>query len=945
MPMHEFLTALRDLLGTEHVITDPVNLAPYRHDWLPGDYPLPDVVVRPTDPAHLPAIVRLAQAAGLPVVARGAGTGLAGGARPIYGGVVIDLSRLCTIEQIDIPNRQVLAHVGVITYALSAAVAGQGWFYAPDPASWQMCTIGGNIANNSGGPRCLKYGVTTNHVLALEVTLADGRQGWIGDGTETFTWHGYDLIGLLVGSEGTLAVIGRAWLRLTRKPEANRVALALFPDVVSACAAVSAILAAGYVPTALEVMDATTMLAVNRAQQADLPAEAGAALIIEIDGVTEGLDETMAEIEVMCRRYGAFQIRTAVTIAEQERLWAARRSAFASFHTLAPSFYLVDTVVPRTRLPAMMAHTQRLSTQYGLPIANVFHAGDGNLHPLVLYDPSDPVQVAKAHAITADVLALSIAEGGAVSGEHGIGVEKRDFLARLYRQADLAVHATVYAVFNSEHRLNPGKVFPVGLDPLALAAERTAGLVTPQSLAREHLPAALAEVVGAAYVLTGTDTTAYAVQGRLPALVVLPATTTELAGVMSLCYQAGVHVVPWGGGTQQAIGQLATDPDVVVVTRRLQRVVAYEPDDLTIRVEAGMTLAELKRILAAHRQQFPLEIADEAQATLGGLLATDTNGSRRSGYGTLRDLVLGLTVVQVDGTVVQLGGQVVKNVSGYDVVKLFIGSHGTLGIISEVSLRTFPCPPATVSIVTGFADHNTAVRFLNELTTTQLQPVSAVYLDSRLLRTLRIQGEAGIALRFEGHPAACRRQLDEMVSIAYAVDAHTILIERGTEQARIWNLCTHGTALPQRSDTWPIQLAVKPTEFWVALQALTQTVADYGAELTVSGQPYHGLITGEITGKVTAVAAILTALLKRWPHVRIPAGVLPDACAPQRWGYAADPLIPELTARLKQAFDPLNRLNRRWWPYSCEPVIGNSASVSSVTEHLIENHMIDGKAG
>ncbi|MFV9503432.1 MAG: FAD-binding oxidoreductase [Oscillochloridaceae bacterium umkhey_bin13] len=262
--------------------------------------------------------------------------------------------------------------------------------------------------------------------------------------------------------------------RLTRSPEANRVALALFPDVVQACAAVSAILAAGHLPTALEVMDATTMRAVNLAQGANLPEQAGAALIIEIDGVQEGLDADLAELVALCRDHSAFAIETATSPEAQERLWSARRSAFASFHTLAPSYYLVDTVVPRTRLPAMMAHVQQLSLQYGLPIANVFHAGDGNLHPLVLYDPADPDQVAKAHAITTAVLAQSITEGGAVSGEHGIGSEKQDFLAHLYGPAELAAQALVYAIFNPEDRLNPGKVFPRGIEPLALAATRQA---------------------------------------------------------------------------------------------------------------------------------------------------------------------------------------------------------------------------------------------------------------------------------------------------------------------------------------------------------------------------------------------------------------------------------------------------------------------------------------
>jgi D-lactate dehydrogenase (cytochrome) len=470
----QLLDALRALCGPAAVIADAEALRPYSHDWIPGDYRLPDAVVRPSAPEQIPQIVALAAAAGLPIVARGAGTGLAGGARPRQGGLVLSTAALTQIERVDLANRAALVQPGLITYELSAALADAGWFYAPDPASWKLCTIGGTIANNSGGPRCLKYGVTTNHVLGLELTLHDGRSLWTGDGVQDAA--GYDLTGLVVGSEGTFGVVGRALLRLTRAPEANRVAMALFADTVAACSAVSAILAAGQLPTALEVMDGTTMLAVNRAQGAGLPAEAGAALIVELDGVNDGLDEALAECVAICRGHGAIDVRTARTADEQERLWAARRSAFASFHTIAPSYYLVDTVVPRTRLPAMMAHVTQLSAEHGLPIANVFHAGDGNLHPLVLYDPADPAQVAKAHAITAAVLAQSIAEGGAVSGEHGIGVEKQAFLARLYGPAELEAQAAVYAVFNPLDRLNPGKVFPQDTHPLELAARQRARL-------------------------------------------------------------------------------------------------------------------------------------------------------------------------------------------------------------------------------------------------------------------------------------------------------------------------------------------------------------------------------------------------------------------------------------------------------------------------------------
>ena len=910
MNVTELIHALRQLLGPEQVIDNPEQLAPYRHDWLPGDYPRPDLVVLPTRPEQIPTIVTLVCAAGLPIVARGAGTGLAGGARPLHGGVVIDMSHMNAIEQIDLANRQACVQAGLITYNLSAALAHDGWFYAPDPASWQICTIGGNIANNSGGPRCLKYGVTTNHILAVEVTLADCRQCWTGDGTATTTWHSYDITGLLVGSEGTFGIVSRALVRLTRTPEAKRVVMALFPDVVAACMAVSAILAAGYIPTALEVMDATTMLAVNLAQNANLPSSAGAALIIEIDGVIDGLDDTMSEIATLCHRHGAFELTTATTPEAQEQLWSARRSAFASFHTLAPSFYLVDTVVPRTRLPAMMAHIQRLSQHYGMPIANVFHAGDGNLHPLVLYDPGDPEQVAKTHAITGEVLKLSIDEGGAVSGEHGIGSEKCLFLPRLYSRNDLAAQAAVYHVFNPERRLNPGKVFPAHLDPLLLAQEHAARLaIPPIQASQEQIQRELTEIVGLDDIRSGNATAAFTVQGHIPQWVVWPDSTAELAAVMKTCYRYGLPVLPWGGGTRQAIGTLATPPAVVVVTRKLRRILHYEPDDLTIGVEAGMTLAELQTILAAYHQRFPIIMTTSNQSTLGGLVATATDSPLQTGYGALRDLVLGLTVVQVDGTVIHIGGQVVKNVSGYDLPKLFVGSYGTLGIITEVRLRTFPQPPATVTLVTDFPAIARLNQFLNELTGTHLCPVAV-----EIVTASHATGEIRAVVQFEGHPAACTRSVSECAALATRCGANSIQIEDG-DQADHWAPIVRLASIPTESSTWPIRMAVLPAQFSTALTELLHYASQVQLVAEIAGRPYKGIIYGHLRGTVGAVARLLEALLEHWPHTQIPAGFLPPELEVARWGHS--PVIPiaELSHRLKQAFDPYWRLNHRLWPF------------------------------
>ncbi len=910
MQPDDWLSELKQRVGPDRVVDQPDALLPFSTDWIAVERSMPDIAVLPLDTAGVADAVRLAGGAGLPIVARGAGTGLAGGARPRSGGAVIATSNLKRILQVDQPNRRVLIEPGLINFDLSAELIPQGYFYAPDPASWKMCSIGGNIANNSGGPRCLKYGVTSNHVLALEVVLHDGRVFWTGDGIQEA--FGYDLNGLIVGSEGTFGIVTRALLRLTRLPEANRVALALFPDVVAACASVSAILAAGHVPTALEVMDDTTMLAVNRAHGYGLPAEAGAALIVEVDGVADGLDPMMAEIVGICEQQGAISVRAATDAAEQEQLWSARRSAFDSFHTLAPAYHLVDTVVPRTRLPQMMAHVQQLSRDYAMPIANVFHAGDGNLHPLVLYDPADPQQVEKAHAITARILELSITEGGTVSGEHGIGLEKQDFLARLYNPAELAAQAAVYAVFNPQNRLNPGKVFPNASAPLALAARHAERLEAPaEPMEWETLLAELEPIVGNAHLLVAADAADYAVQGRAPGCAVLPASLDELAAVMAACHRAAVTVVPRGGGSQQQRGQLSREPAVVVVTSRLNQVLHYEPADLTIGVGAGMRLADLQALLAGQNQILPLDAPLAGRTTLGGLVATAADGPQRAGYGTLRDMLLGLTLVEADGTVVKLGGQVVKNVSGYDMVKLLLGSHGTLGVIAEVRLRTYPRPPAEATLLIGCNNRTAALALINDIAASQLRPVAQELFDSASSRRAGLSpiGAWGLALRLSGTGPAVERQLRDLEQMARQRGAASLLRLEGRLAPHFWEQICDLSAACAAPGTALLQVAVPPAELGAALEALEQAAARHGLVLSSSARAFNGLIYAYVSGTPEAIGAFQAGLVEGWNHSQVLAGELPKEQEQLRWGAPPPPIALELMQQIKAAFDPQGRLN------------------------------------
>ncbi|MFV9507278.1 MAG: FAD-binding oxidoreductase [Oscillochloridaceae bacterium umkhey_bin13] len=474
MQRAQLIEDLRRIVGPKGIVADPAALMTYDADGCVMDIGDPQVVVVPTTAEQVSAVVRVAARYGLPIVPRGAGTGLSGGATPMRGGVVISTARMDKILQVDTRNGRVLCEPGVINWELSQYLKPYGYQFAPDPSSQKACTVGGNIGNNAGGPHCLKYGITASHVLGVQMVLPDGSIIWTGEGNNS--WSGYDLTGIATGSEGTIGLITAAWLKLTRLPEAVRVVLALFPDIASASNTVSQVIAGGFLPAALEIMDRLAIKAVNDMYQLGLPDSAGAALLIEVDGVEDGLDELLSDITAVCWRNSALDVRPARTLAEQNQVWAARKNAFGAMGRLAPTYYLVDTVVPRTRLPYTMEQVGRIATEYRLPIANVFHAGDGNLHPIILFDRRDASQNQRALEAATNVMHVSIEQGGVISGEHGIGVEKQDYMTLLFSTDDLAAMAGLHQSFDPLDLFNPGKVFPKGRGCGELAALRRAGV-------------------------------------------------------------------------------------------------------------------------------------------------------------------------------------------------------------------------------------------------------------------------------------------------------------------------------------------------------------------------------------------------------------------------------------------------------------------------------------
>ena len=446
------------LLGSSSVLYQPEDLLLYEYDGS-VEKGRPDVVVFPTTTEHVSRIVQLAAKHDLPVVGRGAGTGLSGGALARTGGVMMVFARMNRILEVDAENHRAIVQPGVVNHDLTLAAEPHGLYFAPDPSSWKSCTIGGNVAENAGGPHTLAYGVTANHVAALELVLPSGEIVRIG--SKHGDAPGYDLTGLIVGSEGTLALVTEITVKLSRKPEAVKTLLAIFDAVDDAADTVVDITARAITPAACEMLDGWTLRAVEDYIHAGFPMDSAAVLLIEVEGLNEAVTAQASAVTEVCNAHRAREVRVARDSAERELLWKGRKNAFGALGRLAPSNYVLDGVIPRSKLPQALRRIQQIGQQYGFQIGNIFHAGDGNLHPIVLYDPRDAAQFERALEASAEIIRYCVEIGGALTGEHGVGMEKSELMPLLFSDADFDLMRRVHDVFNPDSSLNPGKIFPL----------------------------------------------------------------------------------------------------------------------------------------------------------------------------------------------------------------------------------------------------------------------------------------------------------------------------------------------------------------------------------------------------------------------------------------------------------------------------------------------------
>ncbi len=457
MEREKMVEELAQIVGRENVLASEMDLMLYGYDasLYKGR---PDCIVLPVSTGEVSKIVKFARKEGIPIVARGSGTNLSGGTIPSRGGIVIHFSRMNRILEIDTENQRAVVEPGVFTLVFKDELARYGYVYQPDPASEKVSTFGGNFGENSGGPHCLKYGVTTNHILGAEVVLDDGEVIWVGG--KALDNPGYDLTGVLVGSEGTLGIATKLILRVMPKPEAVKTMLAIYNTLKDAGNTVSAIIADGIIPATLEMIDKLTIKAVEESVHAGYPLDAEAVLLIELDGLRDGMERLAERIIEICKKNNVREVKAVKNEEERAQLWAGRKGAFGAISRLRPSYLVCDGTVPRTKLPEVLSNVMEVGRKYGLPIANVFHAGDGNLHPLILFDERDEEELKKVHAAGSEILKLCADAGGTISGEHGIGAEKIQEMFFVFTPRDMAAMRKIKAAFDPADVYNPGKVIP-----------------------------------------------------------------------------------------------------------------------------------------------------------------------------------------------------------------------------------------------------------------------------------------------------------------------------------------------------------------------------------------------------------------------------------------------------------------------------------------------------
>jgi glycolate oxidase subunit GlcD len=696
--MDKLVKNLREIVGKSNVSVSPAHAELYSYDASLAKGK-PGLVVFPADSAETARVVASVNAAGIPFVPRGFGTNLSGGTVLPSGGAVICLSRLNRILDI-VPEGR----------------------FAPDPASQKVATIGGNSGENSGGPRCLKYGVTTNHIIGLEVVLASGERMRFGG--PSLEPPGYDLRGTMIGSEGTLGVVTEVTVRILPLAEKIITMLAVYDDIAEAARSVSDIIAAGIVPATLEMMDAKIIQAVEDSYACGYPRDAAAVLIIEVEGPPAGLKKQAEQIQQLCLTNGCREINEAKDNDDRNRLWEGRRGAFGAVARLAPNYLVNDCTVPRTKLPEALARVAEITTKYGFEHGNVFHAGDGNLHPLILFDSRNTEHLHQVEKAGWEIMQACVKLGGTISGEHGIGLEKLNAMHMIFSDDDFEAQRALLKAFDSENKLNPGKVIPDSKKS-EMAKKSKDFTFAPSS----HAP--------------------------------LPSENTVLEKLRdAIASKQSIH--PTGNQTAVSYGNTSDTAALPLASAGLSDIIAYDPPNQVITIGAGVALGKLQQELSQNDQWLPIRPPlSLLEHSLGGVVALDTSGPERMHYGAPRDLLLGLRFINSQGKIISAGGKVVKNVAGYDMTRLLAGSAGTLGFITALTFRLATVPECC-AVATARGGLEDCIAVASKLIQSSLTPSYAAALSLNSTDASSDQDHWELWIGFEGFTKTVNYQLEKL---------------------------------------------------------------------------------------------------------------------------------------------------------------------------------------
>jgi glycolate oxidase subunit GlcD len=834
------LRALREIFDTRQLITNPIELITYESDatWERGT---PDAVVFPQSAEQVSQLARWAAQYHVPLIARGAGTGLSGGAVAEHGGVIVEFARMNRIVEFDPLGRRIIVEPGVINLVLDEFVKAQGLYYPPDPASGRTATMGGNVAENAGGPHCFKYGVTTNYVMGLEVVLADGRRVRLGG--RAFDYPEYDFVGLMTGSEGTLGLVTQVTARLIRNPLGVKTAVASFDSVERAGAAVSAVIAAGLVPATMEMLDQKIIRIVEDYVHIGLPVDAGAMLIVEVDGYPTSLDAQMAEVVRVLEQNGAFDVRVARDAEEREQLWYGRKSAAGAFARLAPQKFSMDCSVPRSHIASTLRAMNEICARLDLTVGYIMHAGDGNFHPNIPYDPADQDQIRRGTRAFAEMVDAVVACGGSITGEHGVGIEKREFMPVMCDGAELTAMWDVKLVFDSMQQLNPGKVFP------------------SQMPAPNRVPPA----------------------STVPRPLFAPRDAQEVA--------AGLRAL--SDARQNVSINKARAGAITLSTRELTGIIRYAPEDLYITLGAGTTLEQVQAFLAPHGWQVPL-VSPWRAMTVGGIVATNLNAPLRMRYGSVRDVMLCCNAALADGRLVRAGRALVKNVAGYDLPKVFVGSYGTLGVLTDVTFKIVAKPRAQQTLVVPVDDLQRGMTLGVQLS--RVAHVASAIVLTQADRVPDVPSRYALLYTAEGHEQEVAAEMGEVRAQLSASYAPREIAVSGSE---VWAALLRDA--PARALVVRVGIAPKDVSAWVTNQSARLDAGAYLVDIA------NGLVYAIASfDDATDVRAWLEAL-RQAAHAADGYAVvmqMPDEWEQviDWWGYRPESL--ELMRGLKARWDP-----------------------------------------